>query len=55
MEFVFTTLSASSRGLLGCDAVWCGGSIPTFWRTLLLPSSGRSEPFRHSTEILLHD
>jgi hypothetical protein len=29
----------SSQSLLGYDAMWCCGMIPTFWRTLLLPSS----------------
>jgi hypothetical protein len=30
-----------SRGLLGCDAVQCCSSIPTFRKAMLLPSSGR--------------
>jgi hypothetical protein len=29
----------SSRGLLGCDDVYCCGRIPTFQRSMLPPSS----------------
>jgi hypothetical protein len=29
----------SCRGLLGCDAMWCCGRIPTFQRSMLPPSS----------------
>jgi hypothetical protein len=30
----------SSRGLVGCDPVWCCGRIPVFQRSMLPPSSG---------------
>jgi hypothetical protein len=33
----------SSRGLPGCDTVWCCGRIPTFRRSMLTPSSEWSE------------
>jgi hypothetical protein len=40
---IFKTLTEySSRGPLGCDAVWCCGRIPTFRSTLLTQSEGSS-------------
>jgi hypothetical protein len=35
---VFTVMKI--QGLLGRDAVWCCGRIPTFRRSMLPPSSG---------------
>jgi hypothetical protein len=34
--------SHSSWGFLGCDGMWCCGSIQRFWMTLLPPSLGWS-------------
>jgi hypothetical protein len=40
-HFQETSLHHSSRGLLGCDAAYYCGRIPTFQRSMLPPSSGR--------------
>jgi hypothetical protein len=42
----------SSRGLLGCDAVWCCGRIPTYQRSMLPPSSGWTYPLMAQGSVL---
>jgi hypothetical protein len=39
----------SSRGLLGCDAVWSCGRAPTFQRSRLPPSSSETSVSYHIT------
>jgi hypothetical protein len=36
--------------LLGCDAVWTCGQIPTFRRNILFPSSGLKSTLRYNPE-----
>jgi hypothetical protein len=35
--------------LLGCDAMWSGGSLPVFWRNIMQPSSGLKNKPRKQT------